>query len=90
MGTLQTHTFHFLILFQAVLEKRCRTLEDEMSEMKAKVEDHQRNVNEMVMQKAQLQTESGKEGMKMCWKGIFFSSAANRFSHVYHFLTSLL
>lgn len=67
MGTLQTHTrFHFLILFQAILEKRYRILQDEMSEMKAKLEEHQRNVNEMVMQKAQLQTESGTKGTKMC------------------------
>ncbi|XP_041283286.1 myosin-3-like [Onychostruthus taczanowskii] len=54
------HKFHFLILFQAVLEKRYRTLEDEMSEMKVRLEEHQRNVNEVVMQKAQLQTESGE------------------------------
>lgn len=73
MGALQTHLhrFHFLILFQANLEKRYRTLEDEMSEMKAKLEEHQRNVNEMVMQKAQLQTESGKKGTKMCWEDVF-------------------
>ncbi|NXR98808.1 MYH4 protein, partial [Oxylabes madagascariensis] len=44
---------------KAILEKRYRILQDEMSEMKAKLEEHQRNVNEMVLQKAQLQTESG-------------------------------
>ncbi|NWZ87745.1 MYH4 protein, partial [Poecile atricapillus] len=47
-----------IIKSKAVLEKRYRTLEDEMSEMKAKLEEHQRIVNEMMMQKAQLQTES--------------------------------
>ncbi|NXD97969.1 MYH4 protein, partial [Chaetorhynchus papuensis] len=49
-----------IIKSKANLEKRYRTLEDEMSEMKAKLEEHQRSVNEMVIQKAQLQTESGK------------------------------
>ncbi|XP_058708108.1 myosin-1B-like [Poecile atricapillus] len=49
-----------IIKSKAVLEKRYRTLEDEMSEMKAKLEEHQRIVNEMMMQKAQLQTESGE------------------------------
>lgn len=68
---LHLRRFYFLIPFQAILEKRYHTLEDEMSEMKAKLEEHQRNVNEMVMQKAQLQTESGKEGTKMCREGIF-------------------
>ncbi|XP_039239986.1 myosin-3-like [Pipra filicauda] len=45
---------------KANLEKRYRTLEDQMSEMKAKSEENQRNLNEMVIQKAQLQTESGE------------------------------
>ncbi|NWS06141.1 MYH4 protein, partial [Motacilla alba] len=45
---------------KAILEKRYRILEDEMSELKARLEEHQRNVNEVVMQKAQLQTEFGK------------------------------
>ncbi|NXM72267.1 MYH4 protein, partial [Serilophus lunatus] len=45
---------------KANMEKRCHTLEDQMSEMKAKFEENQRNLNEMVIQKAQLQTESGK------------------------------
>ncbi|XP_025750914.2 myosin-3-like [Manacus vitellinus] len=45
---------------KANLEKRYQTLEDQMSEMKAKSEENQRNLNEMVIQKAQLQTESGE------------------------------
>lgn len=58
--------FNFLTLFQANLEKMYRTLEDQMRDTKAKFEENQRNVNEMVIQKAQLQTESGKEGTKIC------------------------
>ncbi|XP_071429587.1 myosin-3-like isoform X2 [Pithys albifrons albifrons] len=45
---------------KANLEKRYHTLEDQMSEMKAKFEENQRNLNEMLIQKAQLQTESGE------------------------------
>ncbi|KAK2522713.1 myosin-3 [Columba livia] len=45
---------------KANLEKMYRTLEDQMRDMKAKFEENQRNVNEMVIQKAQLQTESGE------------------------------
>ncbi|KAK2515458.1 hypothetical protein Q9233_013971 [Columba guinea] len=45
---------------KANLEKMYRTLEDQMRDTKAKFEENQRNVNEMVIQKAQLQTESGE------------------------------
>ncbi|XP_054026538.1 myosin-3-like [Dryobates pubescens] len=45
---------------KATLEKRHRSLEDQLREMQAMVEENQRNTNEMVMQKAQLQTESGE------------------------------
>nr|XP_021153504.1 myosin-4 isoform X1 [Columba livia] len=45
---------------KANLEKMYRTLEDQMRDMKAKFEENQRNVNEMVIQKAQLQMESGE------------------------------
>uniref|UniRef100_A0A8C4UTL7 Myosin-7B n=1 Tax=Falco tinnunculus TaxID=100819 RepID=A0A8C4UTL7_FALTI len=44
---------------KANLEKMHRTLEDQMREIKAQFEENQRNTNEMVIQKAQLQTESG-------------------------------
>ncbi|NXU90297.1 MYH4 protein, partial [Xiphorhynchus elegans] len=42
------------------LEKRYHTLEDQMNEMKAKFEENQRNLNEIVIQKVQFQTESGE------------------------------
>ncbi|XP_054249732.1 myosin-3-like [Indicator indicator] len=45
---------------KAALEKRCHSLEDQLRELKATVEENQRNTNEMVMQKAQLQTETGE------------------------------
>ncbi|XP_071672388.1 myosin-3-like isoform X2 [Patagioenas fasciata] len=45
---------------KANLEKMYHTLEDQMRDTKAKFEENQRNVNEMVIQKAQLQTESGE------------------------------
>ncbi|XP_062466569.1 myosin-3-like [Pezoporus occidentalis] len=45
---------------KAHLEKMYHTLEDQMRDMKAKFEENQRNMNEMVIQKAQLQTESGE------------------------------
>ncbi|XP_030361678.1 myosin-3-like [Strigops habroptila] len=45
---------------KAHLEKMYRTLEDQMRDIKAKCEENQRNMNEMVIQKAQLQTESGE------------------------------
>uniref|UniRef100_A0A8B9N208 Myosin heavy chain 3 n=1 Tax=Accipiter nisus TaxID=211598 RepID=A0A8B9N208_9AVES len=61
-NAIQTHvhSFHFLTVFQANLEKMYHTLEDQMRDMKAKFEETQRNMNEMVIQKGQLQTESGE------------------------------
>ncbi|NWW54770.1 MYH4 protein, partial [Pedionomus torquatus] len=50
---------------KANLEKMYHTLEDQMRDLKAKFEENQRNMNEMLIQKAQLQTESGKEGTKI-------------------------
>ncbi|NWU56632.1 MYH4 protein, partial [Dromas ardeola] len=50
---------------KANLEKMYHTLEDQMRDMKGKFEENQRNMNEMLIQKAQLQTESGKEGTKI-------------------------
>lgn len=44
---------------QGNLEKMCRTLEDQLSEVKTKEEEHQRLINELSAQKARLQTESG-------------------------------
>ena len=45
---------------QGNLEKMCRTLEDQLSEVKSKEEEHQRLINELSAQKAHLHTESGQ------------------------------
>lgn len=42
----------------------CRTLEDQLSELKAKSEENQRSVNDLTTQKARLQAESGKENIE--------------------------
>uniref|UniRef100_A0A3Q4C0R8 Uncharacterized protein n=1 Tax=Mola mola TaxID=94237 RepID=A0A3Q4C0R8_MOLML len=42
------------------LEKICRTLEDQLNEMKAKNEEHVRQLNDVGMQRARLQTEHGE------------------------------
>ncbi|XP_075996323.1 myosin-7-like [Genypterus blacodes] len=42
------------------LEKMCRTLEDQMTEYKAKAEEGQRTINDFTMQRAKLQTENGE------------------------------
>uniref|UniRef100_A0A8C4M991 Myosin heavy chain 4 n=1 Tax=Equus asinus TaxID=9793 RepID=A0A8C4M991_EQUAS len=42
------------------LEKMCRTLEDQLSEVKTKEEEQQRLINDSSAQKARLQTESGE------------------------------
>jgi len=38
----------------------CRSLEDQLSEIKTKEEEQQRTINDISAQKARLQTESGK------------------------------
>uniref|UniRef100_A0A669Q0B6 Myosin heavy chain 1 n=1 Tax=Phasianus colchicus TaxID=9054 RepID=A0A669Q0B6_PHACC len=45
---------------KANLEKMCRTLEDQLSEIKSKEEEHQRMINDLSTQRARLQTESGE------------------------------
>uniref|UniRef100_A0A8B9YT09 Myosin heavy chain 4 n=1 Tax=Bos mutus grunniens TaxID=30521 RepID=A0A8B9YT09_BOSMU len=45
---------------QGNLEKMCRTLEDQLSEVKSKEEEHQRLINELSAQKARLHAESGE------------------------------
>lgn len=53
---------HLLIcvcLTQGNLEKMCRTLEDQVSELKSKEEEHQRLINDLTAQRGRLQTESG-------------------------------
>lgn len=58
----------------------CRTLEDQVSELKAKEEEQQRLINDLTAQRARLQTESGEVfvsvllerqiylGRLICWK----------------------
>lgn len=55
ISTINTCLFHI----QANLEKMCRTLEDQLSEVKTKEEEHQRTINDLNAQRARLQTESG-------------------------------
>ena len=43
------------------LEKMCRSLEDQLNEVKTKEEEHQRLINDLTSQKARLQTENGEE-----------------------------
>lgn len=38
----------------------CRTLEDQLSELKTKDEEHMRTINDLNAQRARLQTEAGK------------------------------
>uniref|UniRef100_A0A8C0A0R4 Uncharacterized protein n=1 Tax=Anas zonorhyncha TaxID=75864 RepID=A0A8C0A0R4_9AVES len=45
---------------KANLEKMCRTLEDQLSEIKTKEEEHQRMINDLNTQRARLQTEAGE------------------------------
>lgn len=46
--------------FKINLEKMCRSLEDQLNEVKTKEEEHQRLINDMLSQKARLQTENGE------------------------------
>uniref|UniRef100_A0A2K6S077 Myosin-2 n=1 Tax=Saimiri boliviensis boliviensis TaxID=39432 RepID=A0A2K6S077_SAIBB len=49
-----------LFLIQGNLEKMCRTLEDQVSELKSKEEEQQRLINDLTAQRGRLQTESGE------------------------------
>lgn len=53
----------------------CRTLEDQLSELKTKDEEHMRTINDINAQRARLQTEAGKM-MNCIWGkwfwGVFF------------------
>lgn len=64
---------------QANLEKMCRTLEDQLSELKAKSEENQRTVNDLTMQKARLQTETGTKRREEKW--IWDGSAKCKWDH---------
>ncbi|KAM5135181.1 myosin-1B isoform 2-T2 [Mantella aurantiaca] len=50
---------------KANLEKMCRTLEDQYSEIKTKEDEHLRVINDMNTQKARLQTENGEYGRQL-------------------------
>ena len=39
----------------------CRTLEDQVSELKTKEEEQQRLINDLTAQRARLQTEAGRD-----------------------------
>uniref|UniRef100_A0AAR2JMS7 Myosin motor domain-containing protein n=1 Tax=Pygocentrus nattereri TaxID=42514 RepID=A0AAR2JMS7_PYGNA len=47
------------------LEKMCRTLEDQLSELKAKNDEHLRQLNDLSAQRARLQTENGEFGRQL-------------------------
>ena len=53
------HLLLLLFLPQGNLEKMCRTLEDQVSELKSKEEEHLRLINDLTTQRGRLQTESG-------------------------------
>ena len=46
-------------LYQGNLEKMCRTLEDQLSELKTKNDENVRQINDTGAQKARLLTENG-------------------------------
>uniref|UniRef100_A0A8C2IXG6 Myosin, heavy chain b n=1 Tax=Cyprinus carpio TaxID=7962 RepID=A0A8C2IXG6_CYPCA len=47
------------------LEKMCRTQEDQLSEFKSKHDEHVRQINDLVAQKARLQAENGEIGRQL-------------------------
>ena len=49
----------FYFFSQGNLEKMCRTLEDQVSELKSMEEEQQRLINDLTTQRGRLQTESG-------------------------------
>ncbi|XP_053530077.1 myosin heavy chain, fast skeletal muscle [Ictalurus punctatus] len=50
---------------KANLDKMCRTLEDQLSELKTKDDEHVRQLNDISTQKARLQTENGEFGRQL-------------------------
>ncbi|KAL7843773.1 hypothetical protein AOLI_G00252850 [Acnodon oligacanthus] len=50
---------------KANLEKMCRTVEDQLSELKAKNDEHVRQLNDLSAQRARLQTENGEFGRQL-------------------------
>ena len=48
----------------------CRTLEDQLSEVKTKEEEQQRLINELTAQRARLQTEAGRRASLFTWDNV--------------------
>ncbi|XP_064172521.1 myosin heavy chain, fast skeletal muscle-like isoform X2 [Anguilla rostrata] len=48
-----------------ILEKMCRTLEDQLAEVKTKSEENYRQISDLTTQKARLQTENGEFGRQL-------------------------
>ena len=49
-----------IFVLQGNLEKMCRTLEDQLSEIKTKNDENVRQINDISGQRARLLTENGK------------------------------
>ncbi|PKU41141.1 myosin-1b-like [Limosa lapponica baueri] len=58
---------------KANLEKMCRSLEDQLSEIKTKEEEQQRTINDISAQRARLQTESGEYSRQVEEKDVLIS-----------------
>lgn len=63
---------YFHLFFQGNLEKMCRTLEDQLSELKSKNDDNVRQLNDLSGQKARLQTENGAFHCVCFFSSIYF------------------
>uniref|UniRef100_A0A2K6KVA9 Myosin-2 n=1 Tax=Rhinopithecus bieti TaxID=61621 RepID=A0A2K6KVA9_RHIBE len=60
LGEHNVETVSKAKVLQGNLEKMCRTLEDQVSELKSKEEEQQRLINDLTAQRGRLQTESGE------------------------------
>uniref|UniRef100_A0A2K5K643 Myosin-2 n=1 Tax=Colobus angolensis palliatus TaxID=336983 RepID=A0A2K5K643_COLAP len=60
IDNLNVETVSKAKVLQGNLEKMCRTLEDQVSELKSKEEEQQRLINDLTAQRGRLQTESGE------------------------------
>ncbi|KAG7244615.1 hypothetical protein INR49_029634, partial [Caranx melampygus] len=58
--TVNKFTLTHALFYQVNLEKLCRTLEDQLSELKSKNDENVRQLNDFSAQKARLQTENGE------------------------------
>ena len=56
-------SFYITDPLQSNLEKMCRSLEDQLSELKAKNEEHMRQLNDVNVQRSRLMTENGECNM---------------------------